>query len=193
MKEQPKTVQKSRLLTWRGKYRKLLVDELTPKIHQILKKEKFENEKEQIKSSFLTGKSRTGKTIEAHRLMFEWHRMQFVNRKNTDMLFMNVEKLLENFRQLQIQHEQFNELFAKYSKIGLLVLDDLGAHSLSDWSMRMLYRLIDTRYEHMKTTIYTSNLHFEELTERMNDDRIVGRIKNDCQNRIIEFTNDPYI
>lgn len=61
-----------------------------------------------------------------------------------------------------------------YVKTPLLVLDDLGAEKLSEWSRSVLSRLINERYLDCKQTIVTTNLTHEELKEY--DDRIASRL-----------------
>jgi len=60
-------------------------------------------------------------------------------------------------------------------KSRFLVLDDLGAGSLSDCERRYTLELIDTRLNSMRPTIVTSNWNLEEISERM-DDRVASRL-----------------
>lgn len=46
---------------------------------------------------------------------------------------------------------------------GLVVLDDLGREKVSDWTGEIVYVLINTRYEHNRPTIVTTNLTGAEL------------------------------
>jgi DNA replication protein DnaC len=43
----------------------------------------------------------------------------------------------------------------------VLVLDDLGAEKSSEWTLSMLYHVINERYNDCRTTIITSNLPWE--------------------------------
>lgn len=46
---------------------------------------------------------------------------------------------------------------------GLVVLDDLGREKVSDWTGEVVYVLINTRYEHQRPTLVTTNLTGPEL------------------------------
>lgn len=61
------------------------------------------------------------------------------------------------------------------SSKALLVLDDLGAEKVSDWSRQMLFTLIDRRYRRMQQTIVTTNLSLDELAAHY-DARVPDRL-----------------
>jgi IstB-like ATP binding protein len=56
-----------------------------------------------------------------------------------------------------------------------VVLDDLGAGSLSDYERRTMLRIIDVRLNWMNPTIITTNWDLPAIAERM-DDRIASRL-----------------
>ena len=56
-----------------------------------------------------------------------------------------------------------------------LILDDLGAGSLSDHERRSTLELLDRRLDACNPTIVTTNWNLEQIAERM-DDRIASRI-----------------
>lgn len=45
----------------------------------------------------------------------------------------------------------------------LVVLDDLGREKVTDWTGEIVYVLINTRYEHRRPTLVTTNLTGQEL------------------------------
>lgn len=61
----------------------------------------------------------------------------------------------------------------------LLILDDIGAERVTDWSRQMLYTLIDRLYRGKKQFIVTSNLPLAQLSAAT-DDRIASRIAGSC-------------
>ena len=71
---------------------------------------------------------------------------------------------------------QGESIMKQFYQVDILVLDDFGIQQDTEWEKRMLYDLIDTRYEYAKTTIITSNLQPEEL-EPLFGGRILSRIK----------------
>ena len=56
----------------------------------------------------------------------------------------------------------------------VLVIDDLGAIKSNEWIDGIMFRIVDTRMNNKKITIYTSNKKLQE--HQMNDDRIIDRI-----------------
>lgn len=62
---------------------------------------------------------------------------------------------------------------------GVLIIDDLGAEKITDWTLETFYTLINTRYEHKRFTIFTSNYNVEEIAGRLGD-RIASRIVEMC-------------
>lgn len=69
----------------------------------------------------------------------------------------------------------------------LLVIDDLGKESASDWSLSTLFQIVNMRYGAMLPTIVTSQYPFSKLIERFarrgDEDTavaIVSRLKETC-------------
>jgi DNA replication protein DnaC len=58
---------------------------------------------------------------------------------------------------------------------GILFLDDVGTEKWSDFIEESFYHLFNTRYEHRRVTILTSNLPPQRLHEKVGD-RIASRI-----------------
>jgi DNA replication protein DnaC len=65
----------------------------------------------------------------------------------------------------------------RYSSVGLLILDDLGAEKASDWAESTLYLIIDRRNRDEKWTIVTSNLTLPEIEQHMGA-RIASRLSD---------------
>jgi len=53
----------------------------------------------------------------------------------------------------------------KCANVKVLILDDLGKETLTPWSMRFLWELINARYERELPIIATSNVSLEKLTQ----------------------------
>jgi DNA replication protein DnaC len=62
-------------------------------------------------------------------------------------------------------------------RVCFLILDDLGAGSLSDHERRFALELLDRRLNAIRPTIVTSNWNLEQIAERM-DDRIASRLSS---------------
>jgi DNA replication protein DnaC len=67
--------------------------------------------------------------------------------------FVSVPALLESLRPDGGGH------LGWYTRVGLLVLDDLGAERLTDWSAEQLYQIVNERWAHERPIIATSNLN----------------------------------
>jgi DNA replication protein DnaC len=81
-------------------------------------------------------------------------------------LFLSVPAFLREVRDgFDARDGRSGRAVAQAKGSGLLVLDDLGAESATDWAGEMLYDVINHRYNHMKRTIITSNLTPSEIGE----------------------------
>lgn len=75
----------------------------------------------------------------------------------------------------------------RYETCGLLVLDDLGKESASQWSVMTLFEIVNYRYEHMLPIVITSQYSLGELTDRLSRageretaKAIASRIREGC-------------
>lgn len=96
--------------------------------------------------------------------------------------FLPVPELMLQFKQSYRQDAKLSEadILDLYSYMDLLVIDDLGAERVSDWSIQMLYLLIDRRSRDLKPTMISSNLKLPEIATKL-DDRIASRIAEMCR------------
>lgn len=70
----------------------------------------------------------------------------------------------------------------------LLVLDDLGATHITSWNSGVVEDLINTRWDELLPTVFTSNLGRSAMAERM-DPRIPSRLMGMCRTLLIEGTD----
>jgi len=61
----------------------------------------------------------------------------------------------------------------------LVMFDDLGTESITDWSRDVLFRIFDLRLNQKLPTIVTTNLSLSELKERLHE-RVISRILGNC-------------
>lgn len=146
----------------------------------------------QKQSIFISGLCGTGKTHLAIASMYFWfvekihigkrHREEWCD--NVDCISYPSEKpdflpSVEFFLELKnsFKDDRMSEenIINFYGSKELLVIDDVGAEKVSDWSRQMFYTLIDRRYREMSQTIITSNLDLDKLAEII-DERISSRI-----------------
>ena len=74
--------------------------------------------------------------------------------------------LAENRLEQQLKH---------YSKYRLLIIDEIGYLPLEKGDERLLFQLIDRRYE-KKSIIATSNIPFSEWATLFSDDKVASAI-----------------
>lgn len=67
------------------------------------------------------------------------------------------------------------QVLATYSRVPLLILDDLGAAKTSEFVEEQTYRLINRRYNHMLPTLITTNLRISDLRSYLGD-RVASRL-----------------
>jgi DNA replication protein DnaC len=71
------------------------------------------------------------------------------------------------------------QMLDHYRTCGLLVLDDLGAEKLSDWTTEQVYLLMDHRYRQRLPIFASSNWSAEELAQWL-DRRVLDRLRETC-------------
>lgn len=59
------------------------------------------------------------------------------------------------------------DVLAKYSKVPVLVIDDLGKEQQTAWTVSRLYSIVNARDGAMLPTVITSNFRLSELADRM--------------------------
>lgn len=132
-----------------------------------------------IESTYIFGKTDTGKTVLAAFMMLQEIKQKFLEGAPADIYdhccFVNVCELMEQVRPSNY-NKQAEQNLLYYCNVHLLVLDDLGGIKPTDWVIQTMYVLINYRYEHLKKTIITSNYCLDELAAVLNDDRIPARI-----------------
>lgn len=171
---------------------KLLTELFTPRLIQtIISLPEFNHE---LKNSlFIFGMQGRGKTVMAARILWEEVKRNYIydDGELKKYAFISVPKLLLELRNTYStgDNKEF-EIIEKYTKVDVLVLDDLGIEKMSDWVYQMLNIIISERYEQLKTTIFTSNYSLDQLAEHLGDLRISSRIMEMCE--IVELTGKDY-
>ncbi|MCE7984048.1 MAG: AAA family ATPase [Caldilinea sp. CFX5] len=98
------------------------------------------------------------------------------------VIFMVAPDLLDHLRSaFNPQSElSFDELFEQLCSTPLLILDDLGAQSSTQWAQEKLLQLFNHRYNAHLATVITTNQRLEELEPRLRsrfmDERLVDHI-----------------
>ena len=147
-------------------------------------------------SILFTGKTGCGKTHLAVAIVRE-----LVNRSAVyDVKFITAPELLLEIRATfrpsahkyddggRCEADTEQDILDKYSKCELLVLDDLGAEKVSDFTIQSLYLVIDRRNRDLRPTIVTTNLSLEEIETQI-DARMASRL---ADMKVVKLTMPDY-
>ena len=124
------------------------------------------------KGLFFCGPVGSGKTFLALALARE------LVLNNHDLLFVVVPDFLDALRFTFDKNDNGlteKDLIDVVWNIPILILDDLGAHNYTEWTVNKIYSLLNYRLNHKLPTIITSNLTLNEL-ESLLGDRTCSRI-----------------
>lgn len=91
---------------------------------------------------------------------------------------------------MNVEGETENQIIKEFSTRNLVILDDLGglrAGNASDYSLSMVFEILNNRYSWERQTIITSNKSLEEI-EQTFDARIASRLIGMC--RVIELSGE---
>lgn len=72
-----------------------------------------------------------------------------------------------------------DDLVKEFGTVPLLVIDDLGKERTSEWSNSVLYRIVNTRYEHCLPIVITTNETIPELNRRVGE-ATISRLMEMC-------------
>lgn len=129
-------------------------------------------------SCYLFGDRGVGKTYAAVALLREF---MLNGTWSKSPLFITAAELLMEIRDTFTDSSNKEaQIIDKYSTTPLLILDDLGAEKISEWTVSTLGIIVDRRYANKRTTIYTSNLSLDQLSGALGD-RIASRIAGQCK------------
>ena len=147
------------------------------------------------KSLYLFGVPGAGKTLLAAIIAQEFLK------DGKAVIFGDVPSLLTKMRQTfgENSENKFEDLLKTLTQAEILVFDDIGTESATEWAVEQMYEIINTRYNDDKVTIVTSNYNLNELAVRLNmvkngkpgitGDRIARRLKEMCGVAMIEKEN----
>lgn len=138
------------------------------------------------KNLLLIGKTGTGKTHISTAIAKE------IISKGYDVLYESAQNIISAFEQDKFRsgYGAFEPKGEKYLECDLLILDDLGAEFVNQFTVACLYNIFNTRRNRGLSTIVSTNLSAEELSERY-DDRIYSRIVG-SDYTVLFFGGDDY-
>lgn len=134
------------------------------------------------KGLYLTGNFGSGKTYLISAVLNE------LAKKNHKVAIIYYPEFLRSLKESFNDPEIYNEKFKLIKKIELLLIDDIGAETMTEWSRdEVLGNILQYRMQEGLTTFFTSNLKIKDLeehfsvskggVEKIKAKRIVERIK----------------
>ncbi len=101
------------------------------------------------------------------------------------VIFSTVPDMLDHLRASFAPNAQigYDKRFREWRDVSLLVLDDLGSESPTDWAKEKLYQLLNTRYVRELPTVITTNVPTERL-----DGRISSRLLDQKLTRVLHIS-----
>lgn len=118
---------------------------------------------------FITGTVGTGKTHLAAAIV------RHLIEARTDVTFRRCARFYADVRETYRTNASEETVLEPLEQTRFLVLDDLGAGSLSDHERRFTLELLERRLNKNRPTVMTSNWSLEDIAQRM-DDRIASRL-----------------
>ncbi len=97
-----------------------------------------------------------------------------VIRRGYDVVYETMQSMVDDFSENQFRGGSA-ELVQKYYDADLLIVDDLGSEMTNQFTVSVLYNLINQRANKRKPTVFSTNLTQKELRERYAD-RITSRL-----------------
>lgn len=143
-------------------FKNLIITETNKKEIEIAKDftEKCIN-KNQKNGLIITGKSGVGKTHLATAILNKLTEKDMLVLMGRLILLLDVIK--ETFKDFSSKEKDIIEL---YSKVDMLIIDDLGTERISSWALEKLYTIIENRNENKLPIIVTTRFNKESLLDR---------------------------
>lgn len=117
--------------------------------------------KNQKNGLIITGKSGVGKTHLATAILNKLTEKDMLVLMGRLILLLDVIK--DTFKDFSIKEKDIIEL---YSKVDMLIIDDLGTERTSSWALEKLYTIIENRNENKLPIIVTTKFNKESLLDR---------------------------
>lgn len=144
-------------------------------------------------SYYLWGGAGTGKTYLAAAMMKEYMRSGVlavtpVQKNGVVMMRMPKEcrfvPMVDLLMEIKASFESGStecesNIIHRYADTPCLILDDIGVEKTTEWTLQIIYTIIDRRYREMKQTVITSNIDIQGLKDKLGE-RIPSRITEMC-------------
>jgi len=91
-----------------------------------------------------------------------------------------LDALRDSYNLPKESRESFRDLVAEAREAPLLILDDLGAHNYTEWTLNSLYTVVNYRFNHLLPLVVTTNLDVGEWAGRLGQ-RTTSRLIQMCR------------
>lgn len=143
------------------------------------------------KSLFITGNIGTGKTHLAASIA------NYLIGCEIQVIFGTLINLLNEVKESYTADDMTElSIIDNYSKVPLLIIDDLGKERPSEWTLEKLFTIINNRYENNLPVVITTNYNRDRLRERLANrtnyeiaDAIISRLYEMCKGINIKGTD----
>ena len=144
--------------------------------------EKFISDFKNFKNGIIfEGESGTGKTHISMAICNE------LLKENIPIIFGTLTELVEKYAKFYNNHTD-SELTKLYTKVDLLVIDNLGVEPMNDWLLAKLFTIINERILNELLYIITTNYNMQALKDRLSipnkvcetPNSIISRLSNMC-------------
>lgn len=85
-------------------------------------------------------------------------------------LFATFDDLLRECRATFNNRTTEESVISRYASVGMLCIDDMGKERVTEWSLPILFAIVDKRYANLKPTIVTTQYSGEQLLQRLTVD-----------------------
>jgi DNA replication protein DnaC len=111
-----------------------------------------------------------------------------MHKHNASVLFRTVYQAVRSVRDTWVKGTEKSEsdAIAELTSPQLLILDEVGVQSGSDWEKTVLFDILNERYQQRKPTILLTNLVDDALPEFLGE-RVVDRLREDG-GQVVAFT-----
>ncbi|WAH39199.1 ATP-binding protein [Alicyclobacillus dauci] len=109
--------------------------------------------------------------------------MELLSREHS-VIFGTVTNLLAQIRNTYSDDKETElKVFQRLTRCRLLVIDELGKEKVTEWVEQTVYEIINTRYEHNKPILVTTNMDVFKLPQKYpnNGEAILSRILEMCR------------
>ena len=147
-------------------FENFVLNDVNRKAYEIAKSyvDNWQENKDKGEGLYFEGTCGTGKTHLAVAIA-----MKLIN-QGVPVICKTSIDLLASIKQSYERDSTVNEedVIEAYNTVDLLVIDDLGKERATEWSVPILYRIINDRYENMLPTVITTNYNTDDLIDKLN-------------------------